>query len=299
MPFAPIWRRLIAFLIDCILLGLLLMVIGLAFTDWLAVIGNWGRLITLSSALVYFGVLDSSDGGGQTFGKKFLKIEVRATDCSLPSLRIGMIRSLPIAVMISANGMVTNIVWIDLIFSFAWSSFALLLLYMTIFYRKQGRLPQDLLAGTVVVMDTVRYFDVVESKRWLNIGIIACVLIALVVGIYQVRDYVSESARNSRVAWGGMQEKLDLNGAILNIQKVTINNQSHFAVNVVVNNKKFLSEVMAARVVNAIFWEGFSGIPADEKLTVNLGYGFNLGLVQSVSWTSFQHTQAEWAALVD
>ncbi|WP_159876216.1 RDD family protein [Aquitalea denitrificans] len=216
MPFAPVWRRLVAFFIDCILLGLLLMVIGLAFTDWLAVIGNWGRLITLSLVLVYFGVLDSSDGGGRTFGKKLLKIEVRATDCSLPSLRAGMIRSLPVTVIISANGMVTNIVWIDLFFSFAWSSFTLLLLYMTVFYRKQGRLPQDLLAGTVVVRDTVRYFDVADSKRCLNIGMIVCVLIALVAFIYKMRDDGSESAR---IAWRDVQEKLDLKGSIFNIQK--------------------------------------------------------------------------------
>ncbi|WP_159876218.1 hypothetical protein [Aquitalea denitrificans] len=69
-------------------------------------------------------------------------------------------------------------------------------------------------------------------------------------------------------------------------------------VNIIVNNKKLLNEVAAARIANAIFLGGFSGITTGEKLTVNLGYGFNLGLVQSVSWMPFHHTQAEWAALI-
>jgi uncharacterized RDD family membrane protein YckC len=70
------WRRLLAFIFDGVLLGLVGVILGLLLFDSLARLGGWGRLIGFCHALVYFGVLNSAIGGGQTIGKRIMKIQV-------------------------------------------------------------------------------------------------------------------------------------------------------------------------------------------------------------------------------
>lgn len=74
------WRRLFAFVLDGIFLGLLGAVLGLIAFDRLVALGDWGRAVGFAIALVYFGVMDSKLSNGQTLGKQILGIRVVATD---------------------------------------------------------------------------------------------------------------------------------------------------------------------------------------------------------------------------
>ncbi len=70
------WVRLLALMVDGLCLGLTGLVLGLLLFDSLARLGGWGRLLGFFIALVYFGVLNSAMGKGQTIGKRIMKIEV-------------------------------------------------------------------------------------------------------------------------------------------------------------------------------------------------------------------------------
>src|SRR5258708_30891020 len=73
---AGFWGRVAAFVIDCLILSVPTLLLGLALFRWAAGLGPAGRLIGFVVALLYFGVLNSRFGGGQTLGKRLLGIRV-------------------------------------------------------------------------------------------------------------------------------------------------------------------------------------------------------------------------------
>ena len=52
------------------------MVLGYFFFDQFVQLGQSGRLVGFVIALLYFGLLNSSLGGGKTIGKRLMKIKV-------------------------------------------------------------------------------------------------------------------------------------------------------------------------------------------------------------------------------
>jgi len=70
------WGRLLAIVLDGFVLGIVGFVSGLFFFDFYARLGGWGRLIGFGADSMYFGILNSGIGKGQTIGKRIMKIEV-------------------------------------------------------------------------------------------------------------------------------------------------------------------------------------------------------------------------------
>lgn len=73
---AGFWRRIFAFVIDCLLLGVVGWMLGAIFFDVLARMGSYARLIGFAIALAYFGIGNSRLGSGQTLGKRLLGLRV-------------------------------------------------------------------------------------------------------------------------------------------------------------------------------------------------------------------------------
>ena len=65
-----------AALLDMLILGFVGMGLGMVFADNFADAGRWGFLIGLVISGIYFSVLNSYVGSGQTLGKRILKIRV-------------------------------------------------------------------------------------------------------------------------------------------------------------------------------------------------------------------------------
>lgn len=70
------WRRIGAFAIDTIILGIFGIGIGLFLETQFVQLGGWGRFVGFVIALFYFGILNSRIFGGQTVGKKLVNIRV-------------------------------------------------------------------------------------------------------------------------------------------------------------------------------------------------------------------------------
>ena len=70
------WRRGAALMIDWLILGLPMLLLGLLMFRWLAGLGQTGRLIGFVVALLYFGLSNSRLSGGQTIGKRLQGIRV-------------------------------------------------------------------------------------------------------------------------------------------------------------------------------------------------------------------------------
>jgi uncharacterized RDD family membrane protein YckC len=76
-PIAGFWRRLIAWVIDYLILLIIGTIIGQIFSSLLYKIGPFGRPLGILIIYPYFGLLGSKIGGGQTIGKRLTKIAIR------------------------------------------------------------------------------------------------------------------------------------------------------------------------------------------------------------------------------
>lgn len=75
-PIGSLWRRFLAYLVDISILGFVGYRAGDALFDMFSHLGPWGRLVGFCVALPYFGILESRIGGGQSIGKRWLKLRV-------------------------------------------------------------------------------------------------------------------------------------------------------------------------------------------------------------------------------
>jgi len=71
-----LWRRILAALIDAIIVGVIGFLIALPFFDTFSRLGGWGRLVGFCLAVPYYGLLNSRIGSGQTLGKRLMHLQV-------------------------------------------------------------------------------------------------------------------------------------------------------------------------------------------------------------------------------
>src|SRR5215469_14626762 len=71
-----LWRRIVAFVIDSIIVGIAGTLVALPFFDTFSRLGGWGRLVGFCLALPYFVLLNSRIGNGQTLGKRVMHLQV-------------------------------------------------------------------------------------------------------------------------------------------------------------------------------------------------------------------------------
>ena len=149
------WRRIGALFIDTSILGVAGLVLGLFLESFFVQMGGWGRLVGFTIALIYFGVMNSSIAGGQTIGKKALRIRVVDYSNSPISLGKSVIRYFILAIPFSLNGaQFSN----EAMLSFLMYPLSLIIygglfsiLYLYTFNRVTRQSLHDLVVGTVVV----------------------------------------------------------------------------------------------------------------------------------------------------
>jgi uncharacterized RDD family membrane protein YckC len=159
---AGFWRRLAALWIDALVLSVPATLAGLAAFRWASSLGQAGRLIGFGVALLYFGLLNSSLGGGRTIGKRLFGIRVidRAGGALSP-MRSGL-RFLIIALPIFLNGLWFDVTPDELKWPIYLAGTVLALVifggggaivYLFVFNRRTRLSLHDLAVGSFVVRD--------------------------------------------------------------------------------------------------------------------------------------------------
>ena len=152
--FAGFWRRLGAFFIDTLALGLFGLLLGLAIRDVLVGMGGYERFIGFAIVLAY-GLLNSRLTGGRTLGKYLLGIRVADLSGDPISIPRALLRQTVFSVPFFLNGAPFDE---QTLFSFFGMVISVLLfggmfaiIYLFVFNRKSRRSLHDLVAGTCVV----------------------------------------------------------------------------------------------------------------------------------------------------
>ena len=175
------WRRIGALFIDTIILGIAGLILGLFFERIFVEIGAWGRLIGFSIALAYFGIMNSAITGGQTVGKKILKIKV--VDSNNTSISIGksFVRYSVFSIPFFLNGaqIASQEMQSLILYPFSLIVFGgfFSIVYLYVFNRVTRQTLHDLVVGTFVVNADVEKEAV--GKVW-NVHLVVVAFIFLV-----------------------------------------------------------------------------------------------------------------------
>lgn len=183
---AGFWRRVLAFVIDGILLGVAGYAAGSLFHDTLSAMDGPTRLIGLAAGLLYFGILSSGAGGSRTPGMRLMGLKVVAVGGRPLGLPASLWRALVLQAPLMLNGTFVQID--DPVWAYVYSTVAIVLVFgvtlaqiiLLLFNLPSRRLAHDLLSGSAVVRTTATDVPGVTSRRatWAAAIVVLLVLAA-------------------------------------------------------------------------------------------------------------------------
>jgi uncharacterized RDD family membrane protein YckC len=299
---APLWRRLLAFAADMTVIVLPTWVAGSVFFDAMSDLGDFGRLIGLGIALVYFGFFDSVLGDGRSPGKRLLGIRVVGTDGILLSPPAAAMRAGLLFVPILANGLRVGAgMPAQSLLAFAIFGLALSMLYLVLFNRPSRQSLHDLLVGAVVVGQAGPLPSVAPLRKGhlAAVGIIfvaAAALPAVLMTLLGASADMGEmTAMESSVESLPLVRNADVGifrGACLTCPDTTADE----FVRVTVRLRRSRSEAgILGQVADAVL-RGHERFVGSRRVLIVLDQGFNLGFATGDRQTTIWTTVAQWQA---
>jgi uncharacterized RDD family membrane protein YckC len=303
---ANFWRRIGALLLDSILLGVVGFILGLVLERTFVQMGGWGRLVGFGIALIYLGVMNSKLCGGQTIGKKVLKLRVVNSANQTITLGRSILRYVVFATPFSLNGAHLST---EVMFSFLMYPLALIIfgglfsiVYLYIFNRVTRQSLHDLAVGTYVVNADVE--KQAPGKVW-KVHLIIVTLFFVVTAIVPV--FTSKLAQTEP-----FQEMLKVQAAIsrapgVNYASVFTGATSSLLADegktaTYVNSQIFLSsnnvnDVELARNLAKTIIANYPDARSKDVLSVTLTYGYDIGIASRWSYHRFEFNPAELQAV--
>jgi len=177
-----ILKRLIALFVDFIILGITGYVSGLLFEDFYVSLGRYGTLVGSTITIIYFSVLQSKLGGGQTLGK--VVVGAKVTDLKGEYLTFGksFLRSfilffpiMNMEIFAVGNGML--VIMMLLMFT----TFASLYFILV---NRSRRCLHDILVSSIVINENVTEFEINDSndrslKKIIPLAVFATIIIGI------------------------------------------------------------------------------------------------------------------------
>ncbi len=286
--FRPVfWRRIIAFIVDAVLLFLLGFLLGFFFEAYFSSLGPYGRLVGFFISLIYFATMNSKLFRGQTIGKKLAQIKLVDKNNNFISVPKSILRYLIIGVPIFLNGAVLD----DKIIFSAWTYLLSLIvfgipisiIYLFLFNRKTRQSLHDLIVGTYVVDEEER--ELTPSKIWRTHYYIAGIIsIASLFVPFYIKTKISPEAINSILSINRVilqNEKIKniniLVGFSKSIGKEGTKELNYVSATVVLKDRDINDKNLALFVAQKIFLL-YPQIKEKDIISVRLTYGYDIGI---------------------
>jgi uncharacterized RDD family membrane protein YckC len=301
------WRRLLAFILDSLLLGSVGFALGLFWFDPLARLGGWGRLLGFCVSLVYFGLLNSAIGGGQTLGKRAMKIQVvdrsghpispgrsflRYTVLGAPYFLNHLL--VPPGAMMSLIGLVIGFILFGL---------GGAIVYLSIFNRRTRQSLHDLVAGTFVtrttppgqVVGSIRRPHLMVVGVWFMAVIGSCVAMADLSrqGVFPGLLKVSRSIQ----ATGKVHMAEVYVGKTWRIGDSNRKETSYFQTTAICKVPPFDREDVAQEVASIVLRD-YPEAQDMDVIAVTIAYGYDIGLASAWKRQLIRRSPSEWQDIV-
>jgi len=185
------WKRIFAMIADTLLLGAIGWLATFQFADRLIAFGPNGRAIGLGVSLLYFGILNSSVGGGATPGKRLFGLRVVKRSGARVSLIRSVWRAIVYLVPIFLNGWFFALPplapWQEIAFSTVDSTIVfgmeLAMIYLYIANVSTRQTLHDLVAGTFVVKADSMGAPVANRTHSVHLVVVSVWLLLFLAGI--------------------------------------------------------------------------------------------------------------------
>lgn len=308
------WRRLFAFIIDVSILGIVGIAMGAMFYDSFAELGGWGRLLGFTVAFLYFGLLNSSIGNGQTFGKRLLKIQVVDKDSKTISISKSILRFMLLGIPYFLNGalippdiLINTFISLilGLIVFFGCGAIA----YLYIFNRETRQSLHDLIIGTYVI-NVGSEKELIIKPVWKGHLVVVSILFFTVIGltVFVVPKFAAKEPFSDLLA---VQKNIQQSG-LVHVATVTVGKSSvtnigteqsgkwestFFATNAVLIHRPSDYNAVATQIASIIF-KIYPKVMEKDSLVINASYGYDIGIASAWKSQRVQHSPQEWKDLL-
>ncbi len=304
---AGFWRRLFAFIVDFSLIFALGLISSLFLADFYADLGLYGRFVGFFVAMIYFAVLNSKIGNGQTFGKKLFNIRVVDKDNNLISLPRSILRYLVLGIIFFLNGAILPDI---LIFSFWKYIIALILfggffasVYLYIFNRATRQTLHDLIAKTYVVnIDRERIEPAIVAKiHYYIVGLIflfSAFIPAFTDNLAQKAPFTEMISAREIIM---QEEKVRYAGVNIGWSKQTSKKGTkqinYVSANIIVKDKN-INDSKLARKIAQIIYQNIAQAKERDVIAIRLNYGFDIGVASKWNFRTFYFEPEEVANML-
>lgn len=301
---AGLWRRLAAFLVDGIIIGLFGFGIGIIFFDYFVAMGGWGRIAGFLLALPYFGLLNSGLCGGRTVGKHLLGIKVVTTNGESLTIGRSFLRSTIIAIPYFLNGAPIPSETAPTI---AFGAFIVLvglgssLLYLLLFNRRTRQSVHDLVVGSVVVVSDAQT-RAIDRQLWRgHFAVVGALCVLSVAGALYVlglpKDEPTAVLIKMNTALAEIAEVRDVsltsNWKMVATLQTGQSKTEFVQATVQLMKAPADYEALAEKIAHIVI-DAYPQILSEDALVISFVYGFDIGIASGNLVRDFSHPPGEW-----
>lgn len=298
---AGFWMRILALVIDSLILGIAGFFLGLMFFDTFAGMGGWGRLFGFFIALLIFGTLNSRIGKGQTPGKRITRIKVVGRDGQPISVKQSFLRQAILDLPFFLNGAMIpgidtmnalSIAIILIIFGVGGA-----IIYLYIFNWRTRQSLHDLAAGTFVVKASVTQIPAHVGIWKYHFAILGFWVLAILAATQIMNSMI--------LPMGPFPELIAVRNGIWNSGKVHDasvfvgtsrgeNGETRYLTANAIWKTKPASPEAAASEIASIILKQDPDIVDKDIVTVSVTYGFDIGIASAWRTHNESHSPPEW-----
>jgi uncharacterized RDD family membrane protein YckC len=281
-----IFKRLLALIVDFIILGIIGYISGLFLEDFYVSLGKYGTLIGSTITVFYFSILQSKIGKGQSIGKMAIGAKVTDLKGNYLTIEKSFLRSfilffpiMNVEIFSSGNGLIVIVMLIML------STFASFYLILA---NKSRRCLHDVLTPSVVTNLEVTQFEIDElndksKKKIIPIGILGLLMIGMGMYLTFIENPLSQllEVKKKIESHEGVILVNEIKSATTtNISTEPAQTYTSIKITVRIDNKDEASNI------NSKYFKEFydiikTGIPESgnvDRISISLYYGYNIGI---------------------
>ncbi|GMR08860.1 MAG: hypothetical protein BMS9Abin26_1869 [Gammaproteobacteria bacterium] len=310
---AGFWRRIIAFGIDAIIIGVIGYLLGFILYEFFVRIGMWARVYGFAIALAYLGIMNSSVAGGQSVGKRLLYIKVVDKNGHALNIFRSFIRYSILATPFFLNRAPISE---ELLYSWPGAVISILLfgvgfaiIYLFLFNRLSRQSLHDIISGSFVVNENLSTENTrrdVPTEIWKGHYILVALLfltagvLPLITGPLARTEFFSELRavkqvieRQPEVRYAGVEVGTSISAEINQETRETTYILSNMVVTEIPENyQNFLTRI--AWIILYTYPEARSR----DLIAVTASYGYDIGIASQWQTYSASYPPDKWQKLI-